>query len=79
MLGGWYGAKITNMRGYMTNPQAQDYAKANASEFSAEESQKVTDITANVRRKFEKGGTWQNRWPTEVEFYESEWARFKAS
>ena len=22
MLGGWYGAKITNLRGYMTNPQA---------------------------------------------------------
>ena len=37
MLGGWYGAKITSLRGYMTNPQAVDYAKANPSEFSAEE------------------------------------------
>ena len=24
MLGGWYGAKITNLRGYMTNPQARE-------------------------------------------------------
>ena len=31
---------------------------------------KVGQITDNVRRKFQQGGTWQNRWPTEVEFYE---------
>ena len=79
MLGGWYGAKITNLRGYMTNPQAAEYAKANPAEFPAEEAKKVTEITENVRRKFQQGGTWQNRWPTEVEFYESEWARFKAA
>ena len=79
MLGGWYGAKITNLRGYMTNPQAPTYAKAHADEFPAAEAQKVEQITANVRRKFEKGGTWQNRWPTAVDAYESEWARFKAA
>jgi spermidine/putrescine-binding protein len=79
MLGGWYGAKITGLRGYMTNPQAPDYAKANPSEFSAADAEKVGQITANVRRKFRQGGTWQNRWPTEVEFYESEWSRFKAA
>jgi putative spermidine/putrescine transport system substrate-binding protein len=79
MMGGWYGAKITGLRGYMTNPQAPDYAKANPSEFTVDEAEKVAQITANVRRKFEVGGTWQNRWPTEVEFYESEWARFKAA
>jgi len=32
-----------------------------------------------VRKKFQVGGTWQNRWPTHVEVYESEWARFKAA
>ncbi|HKG75059.1 MAG TPA: extracellular solute-binding protein [Aestuariivirgaceae bacterium] len=79
MLGGWYGAKITGLRGYMTNPQAPEYAKSNSAEFSAEDAKKVEEITANVRRKFQQGGTWQNRWPTEVEFYESEWARFKAA
>ena len=79
MLGGWYGATITNMRGYMTNPQAAEYAAANPSEFPAGEAKKVTDITENVKRKFQAGGTWQNRWPTEVEFYESEWSRFKAA
>ena len=79
MLGGWYGATITKSRGYMTNPQAPEYAKANAAEFPAEDAKRVEEITANVRSKFQKGGTWQNRWPTEVEFYESEWARFKAA
>lgn len=79
MLGGWYGATITNLRGYMTNPQAAEYAAANPAEFPAAEAKRVTEITDNVKRKFQQGGTWQNRWPTEVEFYESEWARFKAA
>ena len=30
MLGGWYGAKITGLRGYMTNTDAPDYAKEHA-------------------------------------------------
>ena len=79
MLGGWYGAKITNLRGYMTNPQAVSYAKDTPAEFPAEEAKRVAEITENVRRKFRLGGTWQNRWPTEVEFYELEWSRFKAA
>jgi putative spermidine/putrescine transport system substrate-binding protein len=79
MLGGWYGAKITTMRGYMTNTQAPEYAQQHPDEFPAEDAKKVTDITENVRRKFAKGGTWQNRWPTHVDLYESEWSRFKAS
>jgi putative spermidine/putrescine transport system substrate-binding protein len=79
MLGPWYGAKITLLRGYMTNPTAPEYAKAHPEEFSVEEAAQVADITDNVRRKFEKGGTWQNRWPTHVEVYEEEWQRFKAA
>jgi spermidine/putrescine-binding protein len=79
MLGGWYGAKITALRGYMTNTQAPEYAQQHPDEFPAEAAKKVTDITENVRRKFAKGGTWQNRWPTAVDVYESEWSRFKAS
>jgi putative spermidine/putrescine transport system substrate-binding protein len=79
MLGGWYGAKITTLRGYMTNTQAPEYARQHSDEFPAEDAKKVTDITENVRRKFAKGGTWQNRWPTAVDVYESEWSRFKAS
>ena len=78
MLGPWYGAKITEMRGYMTNPQAAEYAKTHPDEFSAEEAKKVAEISDGVKRKFDKGGTWQNRWPAHVEEYESEWARFKA-
>jgi hypothetical protein len=79
MLGGWYGAKITTLRGYMTNTDAPEYAKAHTDEFSAEEAAKVESITANVRNKFAKGGTWQNRWPTAVEAYEAEWSRFKSA
>ncbi|MDX5360813.1 MAG: extracellular solute-binding protein [Alphaproteobacteria bacterium] len=79
MLGGWYGAKITLMRGYMTNPLAAEYAKAHPDEFSAEEAARVAEITDGVKAKFEKGGTWQNRWPTHVDVYEEEWQRFKAA
>jgi spermidine/putrescine-binding protein len=79
MLGPWYGAKITLMRGYMTNPQAADYAKSHSTEFSAADATRIAEIDQGVKRKFEKGGTWQNRWPTSVEAYESEWARFKAA
>ena len=63
----------------MTNTQAPEYAKEHSHEFSADEAKKVADITANVRRKFAQGGTWQNRWPSHVDAYESEWARFKAA
>ena len=79
MLGGWYGAKITASRGYMTNTDAPDYAKAHADEFKGDEAVKVTSITDNVRKKFAKGGTWQNRWPTVVDTYEAEWSRFKSA
>jgi putative spermidine/putrescine transport system substrate-binding protein len=79
MLGGWYGAKITTMRGYMTNTDAPAYAMAHTDEFSSDEAGKVTSITENVRRKFAKGGTWQNRWPTAVDVYEAQWSRFKSA
>lgn len=79
MLGGWYGATITTLRGYMTNTDAPDYAKAHPEEFTPEQAAKVESITANVRRKFAKGGTWQNRWPTAVDAYEAEWSRFKSA
>lgn len=79
MLGGWYGAKITELRGYMTNPQAPVYAKDNPGEFPADKAQRVAAIDAGVKKKFDKGGTWQQRWPANVEAYEAEWARFKAA
>lgn len=79
MLGGWYGAKITLLRGYMTNPLAVAYAADHPDEFSAEEAERVKEITEGVKAKFEKGGTWQNRWPTHVDAYEEEWQRFKAA
>jgi putative spermidine/putrescine transport system substrate-binding protein len=79
MLGPWYGAKITLLRGYMTNPMAPEYAKGHGNEFSPEEAERVAEITEGVRQKFEKGGTWQNRWPTHVDAYEEQWQRFKSA
>ena len=79
MLDGWYGAKITLLRGYMTNPRAVEYARAHPDEFTAEEAARVAEITEGVKAKFEKGGTWQNRWPTHVDAYEEQWQRFKAA
>jgi putative spermidine/putrescine transport system substrate-binding protein len=79
MLGPWYGAKITLLRGYMTNPMAPEYAKSHPDEFSSEEAARVAEITEGVQRKFEQGGTWQNRWPTNVDVYEEEWQRFKSA
>ena len=78
MLDGWYGAKITLSRGYMTNPQAVPFAKE-SDEFSDEQAAKIEAITEGVKAKFEKGGTWQNRWPTHVDAYEEQWQRFKAA
>jgi putative spermidine/putrescine transport system substrate-binding protein len=79
MLGGWYGAEITQLRGYMTNTDAPSYAKAHPDQFPPEAAEKIAAITANVQHKFAQGGTWQNRWPTHVDAYEAEWARFKAA
>ena len=79
MLGPWYGAKITLMRGYMTNPAAVGYAKTHTDEFSVVEAARVAEITDGVAAKFAQGGTWQNRWPTHVDVYEEEWQRFKSA
>ena len=79
MLGGWYGAKITLMRGYLTNPLAAQYAADNPDQFSADEAARIREIADGVKAKFEIGGTWQNRWPTHVDVYEEEWQRFKSA
>jgi putative spermidine/putrescine transport system substrate-binding protein len=79
MLGGWYGAKITLLRGYMTNPAAARYAASHPHEFTPAEARQVAAIQRRVQAKFEAGGTWQNRWPTHLTVYEEEWARFKAA
>lgn len=79
MLGPWYGAKIALLNGYLTNPQAVAYAQNNPDEFTEEEAQTIARIVETVEKKFELGGTWQNRWPTHIDAYEEEWARFKAA
>lgn len=79
MLGGWYGATITLKRGYMTNPNAVEYARNHPDQFSKADADRIEEITRGVEAKFAKGGTWQNRWPTHVDVYEEEWQRFKAA
>jgi hypothetical protein len=78
MLSPEYGAVITSLRGYMTNPGAPAYA-AKSPKFDKATAQKVADIDAGVKKKFESGGTWQARWPTNIETYEEQWQRFKAA
>ncbi len=79
MLGPWYGATISLLRGYLTSPMAAEYAKTHPEEFTAEQAAEVAKIHATVHSKFELDGTWQQRWPTHVEVYEEEWARFRAA
>lgn len=79
MGSGWYGATITLKQGYLTNPEAVVYAEENPQEFSADDVAKIKDISGRVQKKFERGGTWQNRWPEHVDTYQTEWARFTAS
>lgn len=79
LQGPWYGAKIALTRNYMTNSLAVPYANATPAEFKPEEARKIALVDEGVKAKFKRGGVWQNRWPTAVEAYESEWARFKAA
>jgi putative spermidine/putrescine transport system substrate-binding protein len=62
----------------MTNANALEYASSHTDEFRAGEVAQIADIAQTTRRKFAQGGTWQNRWPSRVEVYENEWARFKS-
>lgn len=78
MLGPWYGATITEMQGYLTNPQAVEFAQQSEA-FKPEEVAQILAVDARVKEKFSFGGTWQNRWPTEVDLYEEEWQRFKSA
>ncbi|MFO1352853.1 MAG: extracellular solute-binding protein [Gammaproteobacteria bacterium] len=79
LLSPWYGAKITQLRGYLTHPGAPAYAKAHADEFKPDEAEQVAKLHQAVLDKFKHGGTWQQRWPTHIEVYEEEWARFRAA
>lgn len=79
MLGGWYGATISLLHGYLTSPDAAEYARTNPKEFKPGQDKEVETIHENVKSKFAFPGTWQQRWPTHVEVYEEEWARFRAA
>jgi putative spermidine/putrescine transport system substrate-binding protein len=79
LLDDWYSAKISLIHGYLTSPGAAEYARTHPSEFTSDQAEKVEQIHANVKSKFEMPGTWQQRWPTHVEVYEEEWARFRAA
>lgn len=79
MLDAWYGATISLKQGYMTNPGAPVYAHNHPDEFKAEDADRITLIHDNVKNKLATGGSWQTRWPTNVDAYEEEWQRFKAS
>lgn len=79
LLDDWYSATISLIYGYLTSPGAAEYARSHPGEFTSDQAEKVGQIHANVKSKFEIPGTWQQRWPTHVEVYEEEWARFRAA
>ena len=79
LLDDWYSATISLIHGYLTSPGAAEYARSHPGEFTSEQAEKVEQIHANVKSKFEMPGTWQQRWPTHVDVYEEEWARFRAA
>lgn len=79
MLGGWYGAKIALLRGYMTNSNAIDYAKAHPKQFSKKQAEEIEKIIIGVQKKFDQGGSWQQRWPKHIDAYQQQWERFKAA
>ena len=78
MLGPWYGAKIT-LRGLHDQTPGARIRQGTWRRIYPEEARKIAEIRRTSSRKFEQGGTWQNRWPTQVEVYEEEWQRFKAA
>ena len=52
MLGGWYGAKITLLRGYMTNTDAPEYAKAHPDQFPAGSAMAKAVHTPEIRAAY---------------------------
>jgi spermidine/putrescine-binding protein len=79
MLGPWYGARISATRGYLTNSQAVSFAKAHPDLFEPGEPEEAAKVDERGKFKFEHGHLWQQRWPTNVQVMESEWARLKAA
>jgi putative spermidine/putrescine transport system substrate-binding protein len=73
-FGGWYGATITGLRGYITATSlAQEYAKEHPDEFDYE---RIKEIQDGAERKFQViGGYWENMRPEYLEDYEREFQR----
>ena len=80
MLGPWYGAKISAMRGYMTKLAGTGLRRRQTrTRFAEGEAEAAVANDANVKRKLEFGGIWHNRWPASYIEHEAAWARFKAA
>ena len=77
LLDGWYGARLSLLRGAMTNPEALSYAEDRPETFGPDELVRLQALDGTGRLKLEKGGVWRNGWPTNRKLYEIEWSRFK--
>ena len=53
LLDDWYSATISLIHGYLTSPGAAEYARSHPGEFTSEQAEKVEQIHANVKSKFE--------------------------
>ena len=68
------------LRGYMTNTRRAGLRQGACRRVPGRPERKRSPTSPRTSAASSaQGGTWQNRWPTQVDVYESEWARFKAA
>lgn len=78
-LGGYYGCKLAEMRGYVVpNDSSYEYAKLHPEDgFDANEQKKISDHVARKFRESKGGVYWQNVRPRNYELYERWWSRLR--
>ena len=77
LLSGYYGCRLSELRGYVVpNDRGVDFARTTGA-FDAE---KLKSLNDHVKAKFRTGrGYWQNVRPREYRLYEEWWSRFRAA
>ncbi len=79
LLDPWYGAKISALRGYLTNSLAPSFAAQHPDLFSEADIVEIASVHDRGAQKPAQASIWFKRWPSHIDAIESEWARFKAA
>lgn len=77
LLGGAYGARIAELRGYTTGRPQAALETAKAAGASAEQIEAIEANIAKVETKFAAPLFWQNAAPDNLSAIEAEWERFR--